>query len=563
MVYQMINRILSKRKLRLYSSKMLKVLSVFLFLSVMPIKAGTFLQETLSFNFKNTSIKNIFAEIEKASEYRFLFTGNLGNSLEKKVTVRTESNSLTEILDIVVKNTNLKYNIVDKQIIVSSIESAKLVEPKEIHQYNRTIKIKGKVYEADTTPLVGVTIIVKGTNLGTTTDVNGMYEIDIPLEGLDGAILQFSYIGFKVKEVVVSDSRTLPVVMEEDISMMAELIVTGVFTRKSDSYTGSVKTIGSDEIEKVGNLNLLQALKNIDPSFQVLESNLFGSDPNQLPDIQMRGASSFSDMKNKYQTNPNQPLFIVDGFEQNISKVMDMDMNRVESVTLLKDATAKAIYGSKGANGVIVIETKKPASGRLRVNYTGSLDIQSPDLTSYNLSNAYEKLEIERLAGVYTSSSNNPIQQQIYDEMYYELKKEVDRGVNTYWLNKPLRVGVGNKHSLNFEGGDDFVRYSIDVNYNDVKGVMIGSGRENFGGGFMFSYRYKNLLFREHLSLLHNKAVNSPYGEFSEYAKLNPYWRAYNEDGTIKEVIGNYNIANSQRSHPIYNPLLNTRLNSR
>ena len=308
-------------------------------------------------------------------------------------------------------------------------------------------------------------------------------------------------------------------------------------------------------------MNVLQALKNIDPSFQVIESNQFGSDPNRVPEIQMRGASSFTDMKDKYQTNPNQPLFIVDGFEQTIEKVMDMDMNRVESITTLKDATAKALYGSKGANGVVVIETKRPAIGQMTVSYTGSLDIQAPDLSSYNLCDAWEKLEVERLSGIYTSSTNNPVGQQQRDELYQALKKEVERGVDTYWLSKPLRTGVGQKHSLNFEGGDEFIRYNVNVSYNNVAGVMKGSDRKTYGGGFTFSYRYKSLLFREQLSLLHNKAENSPYGTFSDYAKLNPYWRTHNEDGTIREILNPIEV--SYGDDPIYNPLINKTLNTK
>ncbi|MFR4037651.1 MAG: TonB-dependent receptor plug domain-containing protein [Butyricimonas faecalis] len=154
--------------------------------------------------------------------------------------------------------------------------------------------------------------------------------------------------------MVYKGESTLNVTLNSDITEMAEVVVTGIFTRKADSYTGAVTTIKKEELQRVGNQNVLQSLKNIDPSFQVLENNEFGSDPNKVPDIQMRGASNFSDMKDKYQTNPNQPLFIVDGFEQSIEKVMDMDMNRVASITLLKDATAKALYGSKGANGVVV-----------------------------------------------------------------------------------------------------------------------------------------------------------------------------------------------------------------
>ena len=344
---------------------------------------------------------------------------------------------------------------------------------------------------------------------------------------------------------------------------MEEVVVTGMFTRKEDSYTGAVTTIKKEELQRVGNQNILQSLKNIDPSFQVLENNDFGSDPNRVPEIQMRGASSFTDMKDKYQTNPNQPLFIVDGFEQTIEKVMDMDMNRVASITLLKDATAKALYGSKGANGVVVIETLAPEKGKMRVSYTGNLNLQMPDLSSYNLANAAEKLEIEKRAGVYTSTGGNPIEQQQLDEKYNSYYNEVLRGVDTYWLSKPLRVGVGHKHSLTFEGGDDAVRYGVDFQYNDVAGVMKGSNRQTISVGFNLQYRYKSLIFQEQLSATFNKAKESPYGNFSEYARLNPYWRAYNEDGSIKEIMGDYELANYQGTKPIYNPLTNASINTK
>ena len=406
-----------------------------------------------------------------------------------------------------------------------------------------------------------MSVVIKGTSLGGATDIDGKYRFTVPLT--KDMILVFSFVGMETKEVVYKGESTLNVTLNSDITEMAEVVVTGIFTRKADSYTGAVTTIKKEELQRVGNQNVLQSLKNIDPSFQVLENNEFGSDPNKVPDIQMRGASNFSDMKDKYQTNPNQPLFIVDGFEQSIEKVMDMDMNRVASITLLKDATAKALYGSKGANGVVVIETVTPEVGKMRVSYSGNLSIQAPDLGSYDLANAAEKLEIERRAGVYTDKLGRPDVQQQYDEKYNEYYKEILRGVDTYWLEKPLRVGVGHKHSLNFEGGDDIIRYSIDFSYNKVAGVMKGSDREVISGGFNFQYRYGKFLFRDQLSVTFNKADESPYGAFSEYAKLNPYWRAYNDDGSIREVMGDYQIANMQGSHPIYNPMINASLNTK
>src|SRR5690606_18484386 len=237
------------------------------------------------------------------------------------------------------------------------------------------------------------------------------------------------------------------------------------------------------------------------------------------------------------------------GFETPLQKVVDMDMNRVESVTLLKDAAAKAIYGSKGANGVVVIETIKPEKGRTRVNYIANLNIQAPDLTSYNLANALEKLEIEERAGLcdrdYLPPATNATRRAVYNALYAEIMA----GAAVNWMRIPLRTGVGQKRTLNVEGGDDALVYSASIGYNDVKGVMRGSGRQTVDGLINLSYRYKNLIFREQLNVMTTGSNDSPYGNFGDYAKMNPYWRAYNEDGSIRRVVGSYNIANAQGTH--------------
>lgn len=194
----------------------------------------------------------------------------------------------------------------------------------------------------------------------------------------------------------------------------------------------------------------------------------------------------------------------------------------------------------------MVIETKKPEAGKLKLSYTGNLNIQAPDLSSYNLCNAAEKLDVEFRANKFTSLSGHQGEQLLLDQKYNFYLEELAKGVDTYWLSVPLRTGVGHKHSLNIEGGDEFVRYNIDFSYNDIQGVMKGSGRRVLEGGFMLSYRYKNLLFREQFYVTDSKSKESPYGTFSEYARLNPYWRKYDAHGNIVEILGNYEIANMQ-----------------
>lgn len=503
-------------------------------------------------NMKNASLSEVFNEIKRQTHLSFMFSNDDLKDIKRK-DVQMKNVTVDEAMKKCLEGTGLEYELTNNVVVIRK-SAAKMEKAQQV-------TLSGTVRDKDGQTLPGVSVVIKGTSLGGATDIDGKYRFTVPLT--KDMILVFSFVGMETKEVVYKGESTLNVTLNSDITEMAEVVVTGIFTRKADSYTGAVTTIKKEELQRVGNQNVLQSLKNIDPSFQVLENNEFGSDPNKVPDIQMRGASNFSDMKDKYQTNPNQPLFIVDGFEQSIEKVMDMDMNRVASITLLKDATAKALYGSKGANGVVVIETVTPEVGKMRVSYSGNLSIQAPDLGSYDLANAAEKLEIERRAGVYTDKLGRPDVQQQYDEKYNEYYKEILRGVDTYWLEKPLRVGVGHKHSLNFEGGDDIIRYSIDFSYNKVAGVMKGSDREVISGGFNFQYRYGKFLFRDQLSVTFNKADESPYGAFSEYAKLNPYWRAYNDDGSIREVMGDYQIANMQGSHPIYNPMINASLNTK
>ena len=508
--------------------------------------------DRVTLNMKNASLSEVFNEIKRQTHLSFMFSNDDLKDIKRK-DVQMKNVTVDEAMKKCLEGTGLEYELTNNVVVIRK-SAAKMEKAQQV-------TLSGTVRDKDGQTLPGVSVVIKGTSLGGATDIDGKYRFTVPLT--KDMILVFSFVGMETKEVVYKGESTLNVTLNSDITEMAEVVVTGIFTRKADSYTGAVTTIKKEELQRVGNQNVLQSLKNIDPSFQVLENNEFGSDPNKVPDIQMRGASNFSDMKDKYQTNPNQPLFIVDGFEQSIEKVMDMDMNRVASITLLKDATAKALYGSKRANGVVVIETVTPEVGKMRVSYSGNLSIQAPDLGSYDLANAAEKLEIERRAGVYTDKLGRPDVQQQYDEKYNEYYKEILRGVDTYWLEKPLRVGVGHKHSLNFEGGDDIIRYSIDFSYNKVAGVMKGSDREVISGGFNFQYRYGKFLFRDQLSVTFNKADESPYGAFSEYAKLNPYWRAYNDDGSIREVMGDYQIANMQGSHPIYNPMINASLNTK
>lgn len=235
--------------------------------------------------------------------------------------------------------------------------------------------------------------------------------------------------------------RTLNVILEEDSEAIQEVVVTGIYSRNKDSFTGSFATYSKEDLKMIGSQNVIQSLKSLDPSMLVLESKQWGSDPNRMPDIEIRGKTSVVGLKTEFDNDPNQPLFILDGIETTLETIINLNMDRVANVTILKDAASTAIYGSKAANGVIVVETVQPEAGQLRLSYNGNYGIQFADLSAYNLMNASEKLEFERLSGRYgAETSDDYSSQMVSSQLYYKRLAEVLKGVDTYWMNEPLRT---------------------------------------------------------------------------------------------------------------------------
>ena len=533
--------------------RMMKLCTCLLLCSVMPISANVRAQHArMSWELKGVTLEEVIWALEKKSDITFFYnvTDVAGSN---KVDAVFKDAPLEKILTEVLRGTNLSYEIQGKVVVIKRYLSS------PVSDSLKSVTINGVVKDSHGNGLPGVTVVLKGTTTGVATANDGDFSITIPKR--DSVVLVFSFVGMTTKEVVWKGEKTLNVVLLDEVSEMEEVVITGIFTRKAESFTGAATTFKQADLKRMGNQNILQSLKNMDPSFMVMENVDFGSDPNRTPDIQVRGASSLPNVKGEYESNPNQPLFILDGFEATVEKVFDLDMNRVASVTLLKDAAAKAIYGSRAANGVVVIETIQPEKGKLKVSYSGDLNITTPDLSSYDLCNAKEKLQVEWESGRY--KAYYPIDEQFSLEQYNAIEREIARGVNTYWLAKPLRTGVGHKHSLYLEGGDDYLRYGVDLSYNKVAGVMKESSRENVAGAITLSYRYNKMIFRNVLSVAFNRADDSPYGSFSEYTKLNPYWSPKDENGNLKRVLGTFQRSYWQTASVYYNPLYNATLGTK
>lgn len=425
---------------------------------------------------------------------------------------------------------------------------------------NKTVTLSGVVIDSeDGSPLIGAAVLIEGTEYGTVTDLDGKFRLGIPLKECE---VTFSCIGYDdvVKKFNGRNVDSFSeIVMRVNATQLEDVIVTGIYERKKESFTGASSSFKTDQLKAVGTSNVLQSLRTLDPSFKMMENSQFGSNPNMMPDIEIRGKTSVVGLKEEYGTDPNQPLFILDGFETTLETIMNLNMNRVASVTILKDAASTAIYGSKASNGVVVIETKAPARGRLQLSYKGDFGLSLADLSDYNLMNSREKLEFEILAGVYNDKTNNPFEQIRLDNLRNERLKEIERGVDTYWLSEPIRPGITHKHNLYAEGGEGKIRYGIGLSYGVVGGVMKDSDRETLEGNVDLIYRTGKLQFSNKLTI-NWLDVTNPTVSFSEYAFANPYYRKYNVDGGVDKYL--YYPEDGVGDYPVANPLWNAHLNN-
>ncbi|HEX6182202.1 MAG TPA: carboxypeptidase-like regulatory domain-containing protein, partial [Chitinophagaceae bacterium] len=412
--------------------------------------------------------------------------------------------------------------------------------------------VKGIVKNDADEALEGATVTLTGTKTFVTTTKNGSFELkNVP----EGATLRVSFVGHTAAQVKLKPGQTdVTVRLSRSSGMLGEVVVnTGLYKRPVGNFTGASKTFTGEELKNVNPTNVLQALSVLEPSVRVEQDNTLGSDPNQLPIIQLRGQNNLplstqgggdgsvtpvsnGDIMSSYLLNPNQPLIILDGFQTTLQTIYDMDINRIANITVLKDAAATTAYGSKAANGVIVVETKQPVAGRTQVTYSINMTVEAPDLSSYHMLDAKGLLEAQRLAGVY-SDPNNHFNDLALKQWYDYRLYQAESGVNTYWLSQPVRTGFGTNHSLNISGGSRSVRYSLGLNYNNGVGVMKGSGRDRYGLSYMLSYNTRNFRFTNNTSVGYARGNNSLWGSYSQYVNQFPFFKPYDSAGNVLKIL--------------------------
>lgn len=405
----------------------------------------------------------------------------------------------------------------------------------------------GTVYDENGDPMPLVTVQILGQTGGFITDSKGHFEFKTKNAT---ERVRITFMGYKAKAVTLRGGTPQRIDLEPDNQTIESVVVTGFTKKDKKSYTGAQTTIKSEQLLSVGTKNLLQGLEAFVPGLQVVQQNNLGSDPNARPDLNLRGRATFSGAANL-------PLFVVDGAIVDVEYIYDMDMNTIESVTVLKDASASALYGAKAAAGVIVITTKPISEGAIRVNYSGTLRLSMPDLSDYHLLTPQQKLQYEDLAGLYKAGgaamATSFDTQNSLDLIRDRVVRMIQSGTNTDWLAKPLRTGVSHSHTVSADGGDKYVRYGLSLRYGNETGVMMQSARERLSGTFKLSYNKQGKFFASNTLTVNRSTSQDPsYGSFSNFSKQNPYQSPYDANGELLAKL----------EHNLDNPLYEASLGS-
>jgi len=418
--------------------------------------------------FTNASLTDAFSQIEANSQFIFAYDEALTEKSGKsKFSKRFNNATLADVLGFLSQRYRLSFKRVNETINVRQLGVITQPIIEEISAPEQQT-VRGTVTSSeDGQPLPGVTILVKGTTTGTTTDIDGEYSLSVP----DGATLQFSYIGFQTTEVVVGNQTVVNVTLQVDLSELEEVVVVGYGTQTRREVTGAISSVKSEELEKMSVQSFDQALQGRAPGVVVTQNS---GEPGGGVSVRVRGVGSFGN---------NEPLYVIDGFPVSVqnsgaasagfgnnqfNSLAMLNPKDIESIEVLKDASAASIYGARAANGVVLITTKRGNAGQARVNFSVDMGLQEAWRQPEFL-NAAEFAELANESYVNAGEAPNP-----------EWANPSSLGEGTNWVDQLFRTGLQQDYNLNIQGGSDKMQASVNFNYFNQEGILIESGFERY-----------------------------------------------------------------------------------
>jgi TonB-linked SusC/RagA family outer membrane protein len=392
---------------------------------------------TLSINFKNKTIREVFDEIENQSGFTFFYYDNVLD-IKRKVNINIKNQSIETVLEHLFSGTDNTWVISDRQILISKKESKKSKVPAREERM-----ISGQVSDDKGDPMIGASVRLVGTDQGTITDNDGHYSLTVSGEN---ALLQFNYLGYAKQEEIVGNRQIVNVRMKEQVNELDELVVVGYGTMRKRDLTGSVASVKGDVLNAISNINVQTALQGRLPGVYVKQSSGM---PGSTMQIRIRGTNSIK--------GGNEPLYIIDGFPSSIAA---LNVSDVESIEILKDASASAIYGSRAANGIVLVTTKQARQGKMQVEYKGSLGYASL-IKKLDLMSASEYMQFM-----------NEQQKIVTGNDFYTPDQIAAAGKGTDWQDLVFRTAQVQNHSLNITGGNDMTSALLGFSYYDQEGII-------------------------------------------------------------------------------------------
>ena len=441
--------------------------------------ASVYSQQTkLNLNVQKATVKDVLKLIEDQSEFSFMYNASKID-VYREIDLNVEKSSIEDVLKKIFAGEDVSYKVIDRNIIITKTDSEYLLDQQQK-------SISGKVTDSSGNPLPGVTVIVKGSTSGVITDANGNFIIpNISKE----ATLQFSFVGMKTKEVKVLAKMSINIAMEEETVGIDEVVAIGYTSQSRHKLISSIATVNSDVLVKRVATDPGSLLQGKLPGLSVVQNS--GEPGNEGLQLRIRGLGTFSGAGSN-------PLIIVDGLPGSLSAI---NANDIESVTVLKDAASAAIYGSRGANGVIVVKTKKGSNNEFSITYNYNVGITSATKLPDLITNSAQYMEL--LNEAEENSGGAPVYSQSQIDLYRNATDRV-KYPNHNWLDDIFRTVAVQNHYLNLSGGKDNTTYSLGLGYTDQPGTMLGfdykkytvdlglsskvNKRITFGTNFQFRY---------------------------------------------------------------------------
>lgn len=441
----------------------MKITLIVVLLSAIQMFATGVYSQNAKFNLKkeNTSIENVLSAIEDQSEYYFLYNGRLVD-VTQKVSISIENQNIESTLKTLFNDTNISYKIIDRQVVLSPADNVNSNQ-----QQPKTVS--GKVSDSTGAPLPGVTVMVKGTTQGMITDMDGNYNLaNVPTD----ATLGFSFVGMKAQEVQVSGKSTLNVVLEEETIGLEEVVAVGYGTQSKRAVTGSIQSVGSEDLSDMPVTTVAQKLQGKLSGVQINQTT---GKPGQGMQVRIRGQASL--------TAGNDPLYVVDGFPIT-GDISSINPNEIESISVLKDASSTALYGSRAANGVIMVTTKRAKQGKTSIDIAANYGIQTvpekgrPDIMNGTEFAQFKKESYEDLGQPVPAVFQNPSQ---YGDGYD-------------YFDAILRTATIQDYSVSLSTGKENFSTTAVVGLLDQEGVILNSDYQRFSVRLNSEFKVTNQL---------------------------------------------------------------------